>query len=343
MTSPEVYKRLLWFFLAWCAAWIVLQAVAIELTFGFGWNISLADAAITNTFIAFAGYDMILIMRYYNPRQAVRLAMSIVLAVITLFAINHIAEWLIDAPSSYYNFVEQSSVIRGLYCWMMIALVTHLAWMWLAISETREAENRTHTAERLAREAELSKLRQQLQPHFLFNSLNSISALAGARPEEARRMIQQLSDFFRSTLKKESQQLIPLSEELEHLTLYLEIEKVRFGHRLRTKVVCPDDALPLTLPPLLLQPVVENAIKFGLYDTLGETVIRISAEKKDNYLIITVTNPFEPMDTPGRHGTGFGLSSIRRRLYLLYARNDLLATSQEGNIFTTKLKIPQQA
>src|SRR5690606_14447843 len=131
-------------------------------------------------------------------------------------------------------------------------------------------EKRTKTAQELAREAELSKLRQQLQPHFLFNSLNSISALAGTRPEEARKMIHQLSDFFRSTLKKESQKLIPFSEELEHLTLYLEIEKVRFGHRLRTDVTCSNEALMYRIPPLLLQPIVENAIKFGLYDTLGE-------------------------------------------------------------------------
>ncbi len=341
MTSPDVYKRILWFFLAWCACWVFLQAIAVELTFEFGWSISFADSAITNLFIAFAGYDMILVMRYYNPRQSVRLAMSVALAVITVLAISHMTVWLIEAPPSYEVFVEQSMVIRGLYCWMMIALITHIAWIWFTLAETREAEKRTMTAQELAREAELSKLRQQLQPHFLFNSLNSISALAGTRPEEARKMIHQLSDFFRSTLKKESQKLIPFSEELEHLTLYLEIEKVRFGHRLRTDVTCSNEALMYRIPPLLLQPIVENAIKFGLYDTLGETIIRINATAQNEHLVLTVTNPYDSTSAQSREGTGFGLSSIRRRLYLLYARNDLLQTSQTNNLFTTTLKIPQ--
>lgn len=154
-------------------------------------------------------------------------------------------------------------------------------------------------------------------------------------------MIHQLSDFFRGILKKDDQQLISLSEELDHLTLYLDIEKVRFGHRLKTDIHCQEPALSLKLPLLLLQPVVENAIKFGLYDTIGETIISIHAASEDNYLKITVENPYDPTSAPPRTGTGFGLNSIQRRLYLLYARNDLLTTSRTGNIFKTTIKIPQ--
>lgn len=342
MTSRDVYKRLSWFFLGWCICWIILQAIALELTFEFGWEISFADASVTNLFIAFAGYDMILVMRFYKPRLVIRLAMSVALAALAVLAVNHISLWLIDGPHFYQDFIEQSTVIRGLYCWMMIALISTLSWMRFTMLDQQEADDRARAVEGLAREAELSNLRQQLQPHFLFNSLNSISALAGTRPEEARRMIHQLSDFFRGSLKKESQSLIPLAEELEHLTLYLEIEKVRFGHRLRTELNVSDEAAMLKLPPLLLQPIVENAIKFGLYDTLGETAIRVTAARKDNYLTVAVSNPFDPSGVPQR-GTGFGLRSIQRRLYLLYGRNDLLTTSQKENIFTTTLKIPQHA
>jgi LytS/YehU family sensor histidine kinase len=225
----------------------------------------------------------------------------------------------------------------------MIALVSALTGLWMFIRERQEADQRTATAEKLAREAELARLRQQLQPHFLFNSLNSISALAGSRPEEARKMIHQLSDFFRGTLKKDDQQLVPLAEELEHLILYLEIEKVRFGHRLKTDIQFRQDALSLKIPSLLLQPVVENAIKFGLYDTIGETIIKIQADVDNNSLRITVENPYDPSFTQPRRGTGFGLDSIQRRLYLLYARNDLLATTKGENIFRTTIKIPQSA
>jgi len=154
-------------------------------------------------------------------------------------------------------------------------------------------------------------------------------------------MIQQLSDFLRGTLRKDDQQLVSLSEELQHLQLYLEIEKVRFGHRLNTEVTQAKETEPMTLPSLLLQPIVENAIKFGLYDTVGVITIRITARAENHMLVVEVENPFDPDTTTPRHGTGFGLNSVQRRLYLLYARNDLLTTRQHENIFTTQIKIPQ--
>jgi LytS/YehU family sensor histidine kinase len=244
---------------------------------------------------------------------------------------------------AYLEFLDQSAFVRGLFAWLMIMLISVMSWMWFFMREQQEAESRKADTEKLAREAELSKLRQQLQPHFLFNSLNSISALAGSRPEEARKMIQQLSDFLRGTIKRDDQQLVTLEEELDHLQLYLEIEKVRFGHRLATVVEKTVAAMPLLLPSLLLQPIVENAIKFGLYDTTGEITIRIKAFTDVGNLVLTVENPFDPETSQPRQGTGFGLNSVQRRLHLLYARQDLLTTRQNDNIFTTQVIIPQTA
>jgi len=146
---------------------------------------------------------------------------------------------------------------------------------------------------------------------------------------------------FRGTIKKDDQQLVTLQDELKHLQLYLDIEKVRFGHRLKTEIERPDDTLNLMLPSLLLQPLVENAIKFGLYDTIGEITIRIAAQKSDSHLVIRVENPFDPQTAQPRTGTGFGLNSVQRRLYLLYARNDLMTTQQADTVFITEVKIPQ--
>ena len=97
----------------------------------------------------------------------------------------------------------------------------------------------------------------------------------------------------------------------------------------------------MRLPALLLQPIMENAIKFGLYDTTGDTVIRLITEKKDNDLIIRIQNPYDPETSSPREGTGFGLKSVKRRLYLLFARSDLLETTAKENTFTTIVKIPQ--
>ncbi|HEX4045322.1 MAG TPA: histidine kinase, partial [Gammaproteobacteria bacterium] len=195
----------------------------------------------------------------------------------------------------------------------------------------------------LAKESELYKLRQQLHPHFLFNSLNSISSLTITNPEDARRMVQHLADFLRGSLNNENKQQLSFREELEFLQLYLDIEKVRFGHRLSTVIEKDEDSLDCLLPSLLLQPIVENAIKFGLYDVTETVTISVKAILQNDQLIITVQNPFDPDTTPTKHGTGFGLSSIQRRLYLLFARNDLLETKMNENVFTTTIKIPQHA
>jgi len=253
-------------------------------------------------------------------------------------------EYLFPDDKNYLAYLAGSNLIRGLFAWMMIAIIAILSSIWFYYQEQRASEKREDDMAKMARDAELATLRQQLQPHFLFNSLNSISALAGSRPEEARKMIQQLSDFLRGTIKRDDQHLVTLEDELTHLQLYLDIEKVRFGHRLNTVVENDKGSQSLQLPALLLQPIVENAIKFGLYDTTGEITIRITTKMEDKELVITVENPFDAATAQPRQGTGFGLTGIQRRLYLLYARNDLLTTQQrENQTFITEVRIPQKA
>ena len=211
--------------------------------------------------------------------------------------------------------------------------------LWYTLQDRQETERRRTEADRLAKDAELNTLRQQLQPHFLFNSLNSINALVGTQPQKARTMILQLSDFLRGTLRKEQKEWITLEEELQHLQLYLDIEKVRFGHRLSTNI--SNEAVNAKLPIMLLQPIVENAIKFGLYDTTEAIEVVIHTKMENGYLFIQITNPFDAETSSPKKGTGFGLSSVQRRLYLLFARNDLLQTNANKNLFITTIKIPQ--
>jgi two-component system LytT family sensor kinase len=213
--------------------------------------------------------------------------------------------------------------------------------LWYSQEEEQENRQRKNDAEKLSRDAELYKLRQQLQPHFLFNSLNSISALIGSDPSQARNMIHQLSDFLRTTLRKEEEQWVKVEEELQSLELYLEIEKVRFGHRLSTSIAKDNESLQMLIPPMLLQPVVENAIKFGLYDTTNDVTINISVSSEADSLKVIVRNPYDPETATPRHGTGFGLNSVKRRLYLLFARTDLVETSAKDQVFTTIINIPK--
>jgi len=283
-------------------------------------------------------------MRFYLPRQEKYyyvLVISLGISGIWLFISNIILKFIFKADDHYLMILGNSLYIRFGVSFLMVSCMSMISLLWYTQQEKTQTDTRKADAERLAKEAELFKLRQQLQPHFLFNSLNSISALTGTQPEKARHMIQQLSDFLRGTLRRDEQQWCSLKEELEYLQLYLDIEKVRFGYRLQTNIDCTGKALQMKLPSLLLQPVVENAIKFGLYDTVGEVLITIDSTDKNEQLEINVTNPFDEETSQPLQGTGFGLASIKRRLYLLFARHDLLQTSALENKFITTIVIPQ--
>ncbi|MDX5482023.1 MAG: histidine kinase, partial [Hymenobacteraceae bacterium] len=264
--------RVMLAYLGWALLWAAVQAVLLR-SVGFGWGAAVADALLTNLLLTTGAYAMGTGLRYYQPslkEAAYLLVWSLGLATLSTLVFYWLTSRIFERNEAYFAFVEATLVVRFVFTWLMVLLLLLLSWFWFYTLERQQDEKRKAAAEKLAREAELHTLRQQLQPHFLFNSLNSISALVGARPEQARRMIQQLSDFLRGTLRKDDQQLVSLADELQHLRLYLDIEKVRFGHRLQTAIEVQDEAMNMRLPGLLLQPVVENAIKFGLYGTLGE-------------------------------------------------------------------------
>jgi sensor histidine kinase YesM len=283
-------------------------------------------------------------MRFYMPRREkywYLLVISLTLSFFWMIAQQGVLWMIFKSSDVYPEIISDSWSVRFGAGFLLISFMTMFSLLWYSQQEQSEMENRKTETERLSKEAELLKLRQQLQPHFLFNSLNSISALTSSDPEKARNMIHQLSDFLRGTLKKDEHQMNTLEEELQHLQLYLEIEKVRFGYRLQTEINCSDDSLKYKLPALLLQPVVENAIKFGLYDTIGEVLIKLDASIQQNNLKVTVQNPFDPEISQSQKGTGFGLSSIQRRLFLLFARKDLLKIKKEDDHFITTILIPQ--
>lgn len=325
---------------AWWLVWAAVQAIVLH-RLHLGWETSVKDAAVSSVLLAISGLVTLTVYRFYQPGKSnriYRLLFGLIITYLYCFALR----WLLlqlSGEAGYTVFLEQSMPLRFVFALLIISFITILNWLLSTISENKEKEKQQNEIEKMMREAELSRLRQQLQPHFLFNSLNSINALVATRPAEARKMVQQLSDFLRGTLKKDEQQNVRLKEELEHLGLYLDIEKVRFGHRLNVEIETAPGTGEMMIPPLLLQPVVENAIKFGLYDIPGNITIHIACRAENQNLIVEVKNPYDPSSQ--RSGTGFGLSSIRRRLYLLYMRNDLLQTRSDENTFITILIIPQ--
>ena len=342
--SLFAYRKFNALFIILFLSWSLTHIWIVHDVFKFSWLTSIWDSIIYNSLLAASAVLISLVLLFYKP-----LAKSIWTSLIMILVITYIwvdkSPWLLSfvtiSEKNYLDFIDQSFLLRFIFGLMINSSVLGVSWFWYGIEEQQEQLKRQQKIEDLAKEAELLSLRQKLQPHFLFNSLNSISALVVAKPELARTMIHQLSDFLRSTLRQEENKKISVIEEIKQLELYLAIEKVRFGHRLNTLIEIEED-LNAHVPAMILQPVVENAIKFGLYDTVGTVDINIKVKMFNTMVNIEVSNPFDPQTRNANDkGTGFGLNSIQRRLYLLYARNDLLHTKEENGLFITTINIPQ--
>lgn len=239
----------------------------------------------------------------------------------------------------YATWLERTVSERWILYPALLLLFSVIVALHRRMAETERRYALQQDAVALLKEAELFKLRQQLQPHFLFNSLNAISALTITAPDKAVEMVNRLANFLRTAVKQGKSELVPLSEELDYLRQYLWIEAVRFGDRLHIKWKM-DEGVAAQIPPFLLQPLMENAIRFGVYGRTGEVTISIHIAMDRNILRITIANPYDPtMKASG--GTGFGLEGIRRRLWLIYARQDLLQTAEADGHFSTTLLIPQ--
>ena len=208
------------------------------------------------------------------------------------------------------------------------AFVFSLFYHYLALTaeHLREAEQKAAQALVLSRDAQLRAMRTQMNPHFLFNSLNSVTALVGSDPAAARDMIVRLASFFRATVAAGKRERIPLSGEMELIRNYLEIEKVRFGGRLEVRVDLEDRILAMAWPPLLLLPLVENAIKYGLSSTPDPVGLELTGTLEADRLVFCVVNRFDPAGRP-RGGTGTGLLATRERIRLFFGEQAKLTVA----------------
>jgi hypothetical protein len=212
----------------------------------------------------------------------------------------------------------------------------------IALEASRAAEARVLETSVFARDAELKALKAQVNPHFLFNSLNSISALTSSDPAKAREMCILLAEFLRMTLGLGEKSSIPLSEELSLLHRFLAIEKVRFGSRLQMTEDIPEDCKTMLIPPLLLQPLVENAVTHGIANLPEGGSLRLAAHCHNGRLSIVVENSFDAEATPN-HRTGMGLQNVRQRLEARYEKSASMRVTAEAASFQVSLSLPAES
>jgi two-component system, LytTR family, sensor histidine kinase AlgZ len=230
-------------------------------------------------------------------------------------------------------------VVAGVLLWLLAAAACYLFLSRLAAND---AERQVLEAQVAAREAELRALRAQMDPHFLYNALNSVSALVGTDPAGARRMCEQLAGFLRGSLELDRAERIPLAKELALAHAFLQIERVRFGDRLRFVSEIDETAAAIEVPPLLLQPLVENALKHGIAHLVDGGTVTVQAKRRGATLYLVVENPLDP-DRPASPGVALGLENVRRRLQTTYGERAMVVVDQRPHRFRVELRIPLPA
>jgi len=219
----------------------------------------------------------------------------------------------------------------------LLAVTFH--YILLSLESSQAAERRAMEARVLAREAELEALKAQLNPHFLFNALNSVSALTTSAPARAREMCVLLSDFLRRSLSSGERTLIPLREELALARQFLAVEQVRYGRRLEVEEEVDEEALGAVVPPLLLQPLVENAVRHGIGTLLDGGTVTLRVARTPDGVRVAVENPYDP-EAPAPSGSGLGLSIVRRRLAAAWGRAAELEERGADGRFAVVLVVP---
>jgi two-component sensor histidine kinase len=349
MKHPVLQNRIR--LIVWWLVWLFLglgQSLLFYYAYGSFTNIIVPDVVVA--FIVYSGIALVLWYPFNFFNSFIKKPVILIsnLAAIGALAVTLwvLISWIIGdavlpAASKFDEYWQATFPYRvgtGVFLYGLIILTYYL---FVSLFNLAEKNVREAKLESLVKETELKMLRSQINPHFLFNSLNSVSSLTVTDPEKARTMVIKLSEFMRYALSRKDDKPVSLESELDNLRLYLDIEKVRFGNRLVIKENIDPGCLRVMLPVMILQPLYENAIKHGVYETTKEITIDTSVSCNSEFIEISITNNFDP-DAPTVSGTGTGLSNVSRRLELMYAGRALLKTEKSADAFSVKIYLPPE-
>jgi len=345
MIHPFVNSRKYAF--SYFAMWIIpaiIHMAAIRFVLNFSWQLSILDALISMSIFSLIGLSLWYVTFGIQFKTGKLLDFLLkhltgltVFLLVWLFVSELILYLIIGKP-----LLEMGSALRIFKVLEGILLYTTIITVFYLMNYYREIQRVRLNQEILQknlRESELRVLKSQINPHFLFNSLNSISALSITNPETARSTIIKLSDYLRYSLKMNPDDLVPLSVEIENCKRYLDIEAVRFGDKMQSKFDLETDCLTCLIPVLILQPLFENAVKHAVYESTEPIQIVTKVRCDQSLLSIRIANNFDPEIIP-RKGEGIGLNSIQSRLKLIYNNQALLKTEVVDGQFVVTLKIP---
>ncbi|HOO98904.1 MAG TPA: histidine kinase [Bacteroidales bacterium] len=336
----------------WWLVWLFIalgQALSFYYAYGSFINVSIPDILLSMLIYSGLALSLWYPFSYFN-REETRIWSRIVNLIITggvtvtawvlltRLILNQVLQGQTNL-NDYWDATFPYRVGTGIF----IYLITILSYfLFTSLTNLAEKKSREARLESIVRETELKMLRSQINPHFLFNSLNSVSSLTITDPEKAREMVIKLSDFMRYALSRKDEQPVSLKSEFDNLRLYLDIEKVRFGDRLVTIEEINPECLNVHVPVMLLQPLYENAIKHGVYESTGQVRVCTKASIVQGSLKIEICNDFDKEGRKAAGGTGTGLANVKRRLELTYGNNSSMITGIENGIYTVTMYIPAE-
>jgi two-component system LytT family sensor kinase len=347
MINPITGNRV--YFLAYLLVWVFFATIqtSIEfLMFNTSLVFAITDSLIYNFLFFILGISMWFPVRYmsFSEKKVFvailsHMLLGAAMLFLWIFAGYFLLKGFIGGDSDSLLFLDASMPFRSVIGGLIFILMIMLYYLMVYSENLKQKINDEANLKTLVREAELSALKAQINPHFLFNSLNSVSSLTIRDPLKARKMIIELSEFLRYSLKFKEKEETSLNEEIQNIRRYLEIEKIRFETRLVFEIEIPEECKTQRLPNMILQPLFENAIKHGVYESLETVTIKLGCEIKSGYLVLTISNNYDK-SYHGKAGAGIGLRNISSRLKLIYGNDNLLSVSGNDGIFTVILKIP---
>ena len=307
--------------------------------------IAISDGLIFGAVIGILGVAVWYVVRYNDPEKssagqmvASHIAAALVFTALWILLSGILVKSIINEPvyNSYLYSQLSARILSGL---LMYALLGGIYYIYVYREHNREKARSEAAWQHQLREAQLNALKSQINPHFLFNSLNSIASLTLTNPAKAHGMVIALSDFMRYSLRKQQEDMVTLDIELKNIGLYMQIEKIRFGDNLKYSFNVNEECSNHLIPNLLLQPIFENAIKYGVYEASDPVEILLEARKIPGYMEIQIINDFDPASVPLK-GEGVGLNNINERLRIIYGSSRLLTAEQGDNQFKVTLEIP---
>jgi len=326
---------------------IVTIFLILTLLFNVDWHYAVVDSLITVIFFSsistgfkyyakFIEISRLGIIKFIIGHVIASVIVTSLWIIITYLFVEYTSNDLNISTHFFYD----SIIIRFLFGILVFFLITAVNYLIIYYQNYRAKLIQESQLKNLITEAEIKSLKFQINPHFIFNSLNSIAALTSIDPDKAREMTIKLADFLRYTLSNNNRKMNTLHEEVNNVRRYLAIEKVRFGEKFTYTEGIDENLFSYEVPNMILQPLFENAIKYGVYDALDTITISLKGDFENGYIKIAVENSLEEIPSKSSNGEGVGLVNIKERMKLIYDQRNLFKVEKGTNFFRVVLYIP---